>query len=193
MKSFTSAIALFAAAASVAAAPTAYTGSSFTNANLGNDLNDLLPKGVFKLEPGAQPGLYTHHVALDGTIHTQYHGEMNATAPTTGTAPAASKRGGTGVQCSNLVFSASDATAAAEGLAASFNSQPQFYHAISYTSGTATAYGCDYGNGQRMSGVEYMGYFNDVGFDCGSTKEGWYALPDAKASYGVTTAGNGFC
>ncbi|KIP04578.1 hypothetical protein PHLGIDRAFT_129398 [Phlebiopsis gigantea 11061_1 CR5-6] len=180
MKSFTAVIALFSAAACVSAAPTAFPTAS----------NDIYrPTGVF--QPGTLPGLYTHHVALDGTVHTEYHGEMNTTVPVSGTKPA--KRGSTGVHCSNLSFSASDASAAAQGLANSFNSQPQFYHAISYSSGSATAYGCDYGNGQRMSSVEYMGYFNDVSFDCGSTKEGWYSLPDAKASYGVTTAGNGFC
>lgn len=171
-------IVVAAAASSVFSAPTGTT----------------QPTGMFKHEPGAANGLYTHHMAFDGTTYTKYHGMPNVTAAIPATPDAnAAKRGDTGVVCQSVTFVNSDALAAIQGLGGVFNANPNFSHSVSFVHGTATAYGCDYGHGQRMSAVEFQGYANDVLYDCGNNKAGYFRLPDAKASYGLTVAGNGFC
>lgn len=172
MQFFTTVVALFAAAAAVSAAPTSST----------------QPKGLFKIPQGSQNGVYRHTVGLDGNVYSEYHGKLNHSSPA-----AMSKRGGTGVSCQSPVMDSSDVQQAIQGLANLFNTQPDFHVATSYTHNTATAYACDYGNGQRMSGVEVTGYLNTVSFDCGNNKAGYFNLPDAKAAYGVTTSGVGFC
>lgn len=141
MQFFTTVLAL---AASVSAAPTS--------------IAQLKPKGIFKIPAGSPDGLYTHTVGIDGTVHTQYHGTLNATTPV-----ADAKRDGTGVHCQSPTVDPSDATAAINGLAAMFGTQPNFSHSISYSSGAAMAFGCDYGNGQTMNGEEFTGFSPSVG------------------------------
>lgn len=174
MQFFTTVFALAAVVASVSAAPTGTSQSS--------------PKGIFRIPAGSPDGLYTHTLALDGTVHTQYHGKVNNTAPIVD-----AKRDATGVHCNNPTVSSSDATAAISGLATMFGTQPNFSGSISYSSGTATAFGCDYGHGQTMNGQEFTGFLNGVQSECGNTKTGYFDLPGIKASYGVTTNGLFFC
>lgn len=153
------------------------------------------PKGLFKIAPGAPDGLYTHHVALDGSVHTLYHGEWNRTtsAATATTSAAKSKRSPFGVYCQTLTFQPADGQQAVLGLANTLNANNQFYHSISYSSGTAVAYGCDYGHGQTMSGADTSDYLAMVENQCGNNKQGWFSLPDWKASYGMTVSGSSFC
>lgn len=174
MQFFTTILALAAVVASVSAAPTSTV--------------QLKPKGIFKITAGSPDGLYTHIVGIDGTVHTQYHGTLNATTPA-----ADAKRDGTGVHCQNPTVNPSDATAAISGLATMFGTQPNFSGSISYSSGTATAFGCDYGNGQTMNGEEFTGFLNGVQSECGDKKTGFFDLPGIKASYGITTNGLAFC
>lgn len=95
--------------------------------------------------------------------------------------------------CQNLVFTASDAQNAVAGLANALNTSPTFYHSISYTSGTATAYGCDYSSGQTISGPAMSDYLDLVKLRCGDSKEGYYGFGPDNAAYGITTSGSGFC
>ena len=178
MKFTTPIAALCAVAATVSAAPMAA-------------LNQ--PKGLFKIEPGAPNGWYTHHIALDGSVHTQYHGEVPSSIPTTSAADTKSKRAPFGAQCQSLTFQPADGQAAIQGLANTLDSNNQFYHAISYSSGTAVAYGCDYAHGQSISGADMTSYLTMLTEACGQGKEGYFSLPDWKASYGITTSGDGFC
>lgn len=178
MQYFTALVALVAvAAASVSAAPTTP-----------NEPTSDAPKGLFTVPVGAPNGVYSHTLGLDGAVHSEFHGMLNHS-----TSAQPLKRGGTGVICQTPSMDSADALQAIQGLANLFNTQPNFSHSVSFSFGTATAYGCDYGHGQRMSGVEVTGYLNTVQFDCSNTKAGYFNLPDAKASYGLTTNGVGFC
>lgn len=185
MKFTTVLFALFATAAFVSAAPA--SGSS-------------KPKGMFAVKAGSPNGFYTHHVALDGSVHTTYHGEANAPKPaattttTHSTGSSLIKRDrALGVQCQNLEFDADDAKQAIAGLSNMLNTNPVFYHSISYTHGTATVYGCDYGSGQNMPGAAMADYIDLVNIKCGNTKAGYFGYGSQNSAYGITTAGQGFC
>lgn len=182
MKFTTAAAFLTASAALAAAAPFAPSSTMYT-------------PGTFHHPHGAAEGYYTHFKALDGTLHTTYHGAAPPAAGTTATTNSTThtRRAGGGVQCQGLMFAAGDASAAAAGLAHALDGNPAFFHATSFVSGTAVAYGCDYGNGQHIGGTELTGYMNDIAAACGAGKQGYFNIPSAKASYGVTTAGSGFC
>ncbi|GJE86666.1 hypothetical protein PsYK624_027470 [Phanerochaete sordida] len=177
MKFTAAAFFLATSAALTAAAPFAPSSTVYT-------------PGTFHHPHGASEGYYTHFKALDGTLHTTYHG----TTPPAGSVNSThTRRSGGGVQCQGLTFAAGDASAAAAGLAHALDGNPSFFHATSFVSGTAVAYGCDYGNGQHIGGTELTGYINDIAAACGAGKQGYFNIPSAKASYGVTTAGSGFC
>ena len=157
------------------------------------------PKGLFRHAEDAKNGLYTHTVGPDGSILTQYHGEhpslANVTQASVGSdvTVATKQRRGSGVNCQSLKFTAQDAVVATNELGYKFDSNSQFSSSTSYVYGTAIAYGCDYGNGQRMTSTEFHGYISDIINQCGSGTEGYFNLPSSKSSYGLTNSGDGFC
>ena len=63
----------------------------------------------------------------------------------------------------------------------------------SYKWGSAVAYGCNYGNGQTVTGSWLAAQFASIAQECGSSTAGWIAYPDWKASYGIDNSGVGFC
>ena len=95
--------------------------------------------------------------------------------------------------CQSVEYSASDDSQAIQGLADTLDSQPSFSHSISFTYGSATAYGCDYGNGQTISGGQFTDYLDMVQSECGDDEAGYYDVPSSKASFGITASGVGFC
>jgi len=54
-----------------------------------------------------------------------------------------------------------------------------------YKQGTVVAYGCNYGNGQTISGSWLAAQFAAIAQKCGSLSPGYVAYPDWKATYGV--------
>lgn len=173
MKFSTAIATLFATTVAVSAAPAAV---------------NKIPTGGYQLGANAPDGLYTHEVARNGTIITQYHGTLNLTAPASH-----GKRGGLGSTCQDLTFSAEDASAAILLLTQGLNTNNQFNGAIKYVHGTAQAYGCDYGHGQTISGTQVTGFLQMVINQCGQAKAGYWNIPEWKALYGITTAGAQIC
>lgn len=171
MKFSTTLVTLFALAASAAALP------SFT------------PRGRFTHPTDGPDGVYGHTMDADGTVRTKL---IRSITPDELFSGSVFKRGGTGSNCGGLQLDGDDINAAVSKLAADLGSSRTFYHAISATSGTAVAFGCDYGKGRSTSGAEVSSYNNILNHDCGS-KDGYFNLPSLKASYGRTVAGGGFC
>lgn len=146
----------------------------------------------FTHAPGTPDGIYAHYTDADGVDHTEWVSPLNTTAPAE--RRVLQVRAGFGVQCQGDVeVSSNDINNAQNSLGNSFGSGITFHKKISAVSGSAVAYGCDYGNGQFMTSTEYLGYMSAITTNCGSTVAGYYNLPSSKSSYGRTSSSVGFC
>ena len=143
----------------------------------------------FSHDPSAPDGVYTHYVDSAGTPQNVYLGPVHARRE-----PHLDVRDSSGVQCqSSIQMNADDVSAAQTQLGNIFGGGFQFFKTISIKSGSAVAYGCDYGNGQTLSNSDFSGYMGSVSTRCGATSAGFFNLPQFKAAYGRTNAGISFC
>ena len=97
--------------------------------------------------------------------------------------------------CNGFTMNLADVAAAEKGLADTFGKGPFTWggRAITYTSGTVTAFGCNYGNGQQSYSATFMDDMGNVDSKCGTNGAGWYGHNEWKATYGRTLLGQGFC
>lgn len=156
------------------------------------------PTGSLSLPPGSKDGLYVHTVNADGTPGLTYLGPVNTThaARDSGLAPPVlGKRAKKGSYCQGFYLNPTDVMGAEDGLVGycNWDDPAVFSKAISYQSGNAVAYGCNYGNGQKCYGNQIQPFFNQLTSDCGGNQAAWYSYPDWKVSYGVTGVGNSYC
>ncbi|KAI0319775.1 hypothetical protein OF83DRAFT_1169917 [Amylostereum chailletii] len=138
---------------------------------------------------GGPDGLYIAEVDANGDEKLTYVGPGNTTVPHTLTA-----RASTGPFCQSVQASASDISNAEHALANFFGGGTSFFgSSVSMYSGSAVAYGCNYGNGQTMSSQEFLGYVSVLDAKCGGQNAAYYNLPSSKSSYGRTASSQGFC
>lgn len=151
-----------------------------------------IPKATqtFSLALDAPEGFYVHSIGSNGKPENE-HISSSASAPNT-----KQRREDQGaVYCKNQYsVNYSDSIAAQQGLEAQFQSGGSFDGpSVSFKSGSAVAYGCNYGNGQTVSGSWLAAQFAQISQTCGSSSGGWIAYPDWKASYGIDNSGVSFC
>lgn len=145
---------------------------------------------------GSANGIYLHQVDADGTVRTEYLGAGPVTLPSAPSTRAYSPvyaRAGYSLQCQNIGVNQGDKENAEKQLASAFAGGSFFRGTISSVSGSAVAYGCDYGNGQTMSSEQFQEFMSALDGQCGAATAGWYSIPDWAASYGRTNAGVSFC
>ena len=146
--------------------------------------------GNFHHDANAPDGIYAHYIGDDGSPTSVLLAGLKPNATH------ANERRGypQGVNCqSSILMNAEDLQSADNQLASIFGGGLQFFHIISAKSGSAVAYGCDYGHGQVMSSDEFLGYMLDVSTECGASSAGFYNIPNSKSAYGRTNVGISFC
>lgn len=143
-----------------------------------------------KRPEGAPDGIYLEIVSGNGTTIMEYVGPTPSTIPE----HKLDRRAGVGPQCQSPLMALSDIQAAQGGLANFFGGGNAFYaKSVSSYSGSAVAYGCNYGNGQTMDSNTFNEFMSDLDVNCGNTHAGYYNHPDWKASYGRTQSSQSFC
>jgi hypothetical protein len=64
---------------------------------------------------------------------------------------------------------------------------------VSYKSGTAVAFGCNYGNRQSVTGTFLVAQYSNLAQQCGVQGRGCVSFHNSKASYDVDSSAVGFC
>jgi hypothetical protein len=172
------------------------TAASFASATAAIAMPNT-PGSRFSLAPNAPNGFSTHVVNADGSTTTEYIGDVgdlpSALNSTINTVQLSNSQGD--ISCRNqYVLNLDDLIAAEQGLEAMYTNGGSFNgKSTSYKSGSAVAYGCNYGKGQTITGTWLSAQYNNIAQQCGSTGPGWVSYPDWKASYGVDSSATGFC
>ena len=154
-----------------------------------------LPKAskTFSLASDAADGAYIHTIGPNGDPQTTYVGEL---ANTSDVSKRHQRRDYQGqIFCKNqYILNSGDVSAAEQGLEALFPYGRSFYiSSVSYKIGTAVAYGCNYGDGQTVTGDFLAAQFGNIAGQCGGSSGGYVSYPDWKASYGIDSAAAGYC
>lgn len=102
---------------------------------------------------------------------------------------------GDGASCNGFFPDAADVQSAEAGLAGVFAPSPFSWggKTITYTSGDAVAFGCDYGNGRQSSTDQFNEDMQGVDQKCRVMGAGWWGHPNWKSTYGRTQRGTSFC
>ncbi|KAK4220960.1 hypothetical protein QBC38DRAFT_378005 [Podospora fimiseda] len=100
-----------------------------------------------------------------------------------------------GVNCQNsIVMNSGDRANAASALINMCgNGYSWWGSAIAVQSGTAVAYGCNYGNGQTCYSWDISNFFASLVASCGNNKAAYWGQGSWKAAYGYTNIGYAFC
>ncbi|CAG5158178.1 uncharacterized protein ALTATR162_LOCUS5024 [Alternaria atra] len=149
------------------------------------------------LPAGAPDGLHMGSLNPDGTTHWEYIGEaeylpFNSSELPSGVPTILTKRSDYGTHCDGGWVSDFDWQNAQAGLQQRCGGGLDYNGVISYQYGSAVAYACNYGNGQRCDWSNVGSALNSLRNAC-YEQRGWFSIPSAKLSYGVTTAGHGYC
>ncbi|KAI9858415.1 MAG: hypothetical protein M1813_007519 [Trichoglossum hirsutum] len=141
-------------------------------------------------------GLYIHHIDDDGNSTYQYWGEAPAPvfARSSEVPELETLKKRDGATCDSFQLDGNDADGATDGLAEWFGCGQQFKgkNGASYKWGSVVAYGCDYGNGQSYTSIQFLSDIAAVKAKCGSNA-GYFAHSSWKSSYGLTQTSQGFC
>lgn len=155
---------------------------------------------TFSLALDAPEGFYLHTIDSNGKPQNEHADELKTVLPDSDPSSAPNtqqyRREAQGsIYCKNqYLLNSKDLAAAQQGLKATFASGGSFTESsVSYKSGSAVAYGCNYGDGQTITGPWLGAQFALIEKECGPLGGGWIAFPDWKASYGFDNSGVGFC
>ncbi|KAI9868527.1 MAG: hypothetical protein M1813_005971 [Trichoglossum hirsutum] len=162
----------------------------------------LASAGIHSVPEDGPDGLHIHHIDETGNSTYQFWGEASAPvlarsieARASYPSPElASLKKRDGVNCNSFQLDSTDATAAANGLAAWFGCGRSFQgkNQAAYKSGSVVAFGCDYGNGQTYTSDQFLNDIAAVKAKCGSSA-GWDAHDSWKSSYGFTQTSQSYC
>ncbi|RYP05520.1 hypothetical protein DL765_009820 [Monosporascus sp. GIB2] len=153
---------------------------------------------TFSYAPGAPDGFYVHAINNAGYPENIFIGDLKDMLPPvandTNTHTRRKEKQGD-IYCKNqYTINYDDLVAAEQGLERMYQDGGSFSgKSTSYKYGSAVAYGCNYGNGQTITGSWLAAQYAAIGQKCGSNSPGWVAYPDWKSSYGVDQSGVGFC
>jgi hypothetical protein len=146
---------------------------------------------------GGPDGLYMHYIDASGTISVKYLGNPGTTLHhRQGSLNLANtpRSVDSDVTCGGGYGSASDFINAEQALANFFGNGNSFYaKSVSFYSGSAAAFGCNYGHGQTCTAQQYLGDMQAVDDSCGASVAGWKSYPSSKSTYGRTLASESFC
>jgi hypothetical protein len=155
------------------------------------------PSGIFCHDSDALDGFYIHTINSTGQPENLYVGNFKDFLPgVDNTTDSKTRRDTPGaINCHNqYTVNYSDLVASEQGLEQMYQYGGSFYgKSTSYKSGSAVSYGCNYGNGQTISGSWLAAQFGNIAQNCGSTGAGYVSYPSWKASYGVDGSGVSFC
>ncbi|CAG5158186.1 uncharacterized protein ALTATR162_LOCUS5028 [Alternaria atra] len=149
------------------------------------------------LPAGAPDGLHMGSLNPDGTTHWEYIGEaeylpFNSSELPSGVPTILTKRSDYGTHCDGGYLPDSEWTRAASGLQQICGDGRDYTGVLTYQYGSTIAYACNYGNGQRCVSHDVWNYQTQLRNAC-YEQRGWFSIPSAKLSYGMTLVHNGFC
>ena len=163
----------------------------------------VLPRATktYSFASDSPNGFYLHTIGPDGKPQNAHIGDLNAFLPdlnrTSDVSNPHQRRQDAQptIDCKNqYTLNYNDIVAAEQGLEAMFQYGGTFDDkTVSYKSGGAVAYGCNYGSGQTVSGSWLGAQFSKISQQCGTSGGGYVSYPDWKASYGIDSSAIGFC
>jgi hypothetical protein len=148
-------------------------------------------EGNFHLPVDSKDGLYVHSTDEKGAMTLEYLGTFNDS----GYDPGLVKRADEGPRCLGGTIDSRSWDGAIDGFIAMcrFQNPARFTSSIMYKSGSAVAYGCNYGKGQECGGDHVNNFFTSLKSTCGNDQRSYYNVPKWKATYGVTNSGTSYC
>lgn len=156
--------------------------------------------GTFSHATGAIDGVYIHIINATGQPENIFLGEFKPSlfGVDNTTYSNVTRRDYQGeIKCHNQnTMSYSNIVTAETGLEGFITQQNNQFSTstLSYVSGGAVAYGCNYGqNGQKITATWLAAQFGNIALKCGASGAGYVTYPDWGAAYGLDKSSVSFC